>query len=311
MVRSISKTPDESPLGLDNIQHFFCGSEKKRIFCSLIRSADISKECVIYFPPLFEERMWCQRVSFNFARDLAARGKRSVLIFDYYGYGESDGHAEDFSLSRCRSDVYSLISVMQEKGFTSFVLWGIRTGCAVALASVVPNVRISSAILWAPVFDLKEYLYGSLRATMATEMSMFKKILAKREVILEELVQTGACWREGYQLNNIEGYRFGKTFYQEMLSADYKVEPDSVTFPTFIAEISSEEELNGKEVVELGRDRSTDMNSGITRVAVPGRKFWLIGRDYSQTEDALYQITCDWLNELSKKDALLLSGSWM
>jgi hypothetical protein len=284
-----------------NIENFFHDTGNGQIFCTLIVPANLTEECVIYFSPLFEERMWSQRIAFNFAQDLVAIGQYSVLLFDYYGYGESSGNSEDFTLDRCRRDIGSLLAMLQKKGFRRFVFWGIRTGCPVALSSMSSSPIVSSAFFWAPVFNLHEFIYDSLRAAIAGQYTLFKQIVAKRDTILEELATIGHCSRDGYILNHIEGYRFGNTFYQETALHNSIFNPGQISPPVLIVEVTAKN--TGKKTAPQTKDieKSSNTNQNIEIKRIAERQFWLIGRDYSQRAGGLYEVTTEWLNQIVKK----------
>jgi hypothetical protein len=281
-----------------NIQNFFHDTKMGRIFCTLIGSSDFSNECIIYFSPIFEERMWCHRIAFNFARDLAYRYGCNVLMFDYHGYGESDGDPEDFSLEHCSFDVKELITLMEQKGFSRFTWWGIRTGCSIALSMMPSCEKINNAILWDPVLDLKQYIYDSLRSTVAGQFMLFKKAIVKRDTILDELNKSGQCKREGYILNFVEGYRFGREFYNEAIKLDFKSTLKQLDFPTLLLETlpGDVKSLTLEKGFEEGKKEYFE-NPYIHYSKISERKFWIIDRSYSQSAEALYQTTLEWLDE--------------
>jgi len=281
------------------VQNFFHDTGAGRIFCTLIGSPDVSEECVIYFAPLFEERMWAHRIAYNFALDLAADKQRAVLMFDYYGYGESDGDAEDFTLARCRATVESLLALLRKRGMSRFSCWGIRTGCAVALASLPSGISLSGAFFWAPVFNLQEYVFDSLRATIAAQYMIFNKSLVTRDIILEELVKTGKCVREGYVLNYIEGYRFGDLFYKEVLSMGLEPGLDLIECPVLLAEVVNPAATRGTSSEKAPHEgKAAADTTKVSCMRVAERKFWIIGRDYCQRADALCNATHGWLESI-------------
>ena len=288
---------------LPDVQNFFHDVGNGRIFCTLIGASRSSEECVIYFSPLFEERMWAHRIAYNFALDLAEGGKRAVLMFDYYGYGESDGDAEDFTLARCRAAVESLLAHLRKSGISRFAFWGIRTGCAVALASLPPGISLSAAFLWAPVYNLQQYIFDSLRATIAAQYMIFNKSLVTREIILEELMESGKCVRDGYVLNYIEGYRFGSAFYQEVLELGSDCYLDRLTCPAIVLEVVPPGVKNANASVKTGiMGAATIDNPMMQCMQIAERKFWIIGRDYCQRADALCNETREWLNSMDEKN---------
>jgi hypothetical protein len=279
-----------------NIENFYHDTGNGRIFCTLITPPHPTQECAIYFAPLFEERMWAQRIAFNFARDMAAKDSRATLVFDYHGYGESDGDADDFTLARCRDDVMSLHALMRTRGYSRFVWWGIRTGCSIALATIPAHAPITSFILWAPVLRLKDYIYESLRANLAAQMMMFKKVVVQRDIILKELVKLGQCCRDSYVLNHVDGYRFGGIFYQEILNLNNSKDLSCLTFPSLVVDVIPPRTENGKHLAKAestGEVAPTQQNIQYRQVSE--REFWLINRDYSQRAESVYRATLEWL----------------
>lgn len=278
------------------INNFFHEIGKRRIFCTLISPLVFSEKCIIYFSPIFEERMWCHQTAFNFARELAGSHGYNVLMFDYFGYGESDGNPEDFSMENCRIDIKELLTLMKKKGVSRFILWGIRTGCAIALMAMKGCERVTSALLWAPVMDLQKYLFESLRSTMTAQFWLFKKSIVKRETILEELINNGQCKRDGYVLNYVEGYRFGKSFYLETLNLDHDFNLNQIPFPILIIETILNN-INNIKPMKLEDKKEYNENPNITYYQIPERKFWLINDYYSQRTDTIYQVSQEWLYE--------------
>lgn len=280
---------------MDNINSFFYDTGKGQLFCTLIGNPSTSKTCTIYLAPLFEERMWSQRVAFNFALELWKNLRQPVFMFDYFGYGESDGDTEDFSLLRFRQDLRQILTLLEKKyGFLHFILWGIRTGCALAIESLSINSSIVSFVLWSPLLNLKDYVYSQLRSTLASQTAVFRKIHAKRDDILNELLEHGKCEREDYLLNHIDGYRIGKAFYQETLQWDHNNLTQKQNIPALLVDIiSSKGSKNSSGLTELQKNS----NEKLTYQKVEANPFWLDGRDYSQTSEEVYRISLQWYSD--------------
>ena len=283
-----------------SVGNLFLETGQGRIFCTLISPWQRTRNCVVYLSPLFEERMWCQRIAFNFARQLAASGSRAVLMFDYHGYGESDGACEEFSLAGCRDAVQHVASFLEGRGYSEVTLWGIRTGCAVALSAVSSQLPIVSSIFWAPVLDLATYINDSLRASMASQILMFKRVVAARDVILSELLQQGTCVREDYVLNHIDGYRFSADFYEELRSGA-GASWSSLSHPALVVDVPGPRGAGAKPTMD---PRQGPVPSppwpGVEVRTVTDRPFWVIGPDYSQTADGIYEVTTEWLESQAR-----------
>lgn len=282
---------------IDNFYLESCGTS---IFCTLVTSEEAKEECIIYFSPIFEERMWSQRIAFNFAKKVCTTQKKAVLLFDYYGYGESDGDVEEFSLKKCRSDTEVLMSFLIEKGFSKVAIWGIRTGAAVAINSLKGfEDNISTSFYWAPVFDLEDYILGNLRGSVAAQYMLFKKIVAKRDEIIEELINTGRCEREGYQLNFIDGYRIGREFYQETSSMLKEVNIKNYKYPLLFISMYKNRLLIEKKKQILFKEFSDEEKKELTHLHIEGEDFWQIRNTYSQRAENLYDMTLEWMKEIN------------
>ncbi len=223
---------------METVLRAFLKTKNGNLFYTHIGDSTISDECTIYFSPLFEERMWTQRISFNFANELWNNINQPVCLFDYPGYGESFGDTEDFTFDKCRQSITDLVNMLKKDfGYKRFNLWGVRTGCVLLLDNMYFD-EILSVVLWAPVFELKKYMYTELRANVASQSSLFGKNLATRDNIIGEVLQDDKCIRDGYYLNQIEGYRFGNKLYNEILELNIESQLEKIKYPTFIIETS-------------------------------------------------------------------------
>jgi len=286
---------------LDTIKNFYREEGKDRLFCTLIGDPTGCDECIVYFAPLFEERMWTQRIAFNFSCDVWKECRIPTFVFDYYGYGESDGDAEDFTLSRCRRDFLEHVAFLRQTyGTKRITLWGVRTGCVVALSCLSDQVPVSSQILWTPVVDLKTYVEEELRAVLSYQTSVFKKILATRKVILEELLDQGHSTHEGYILNNLDGYRFGKAFYQEVSEMTAKQVLGEVRSPSLILNGISEKRnkpfCKEQDLLQELQDKHKDIS--VQDVTI--HSYWAYTLNYTQRLEPLFSLTLDWLKNRPK-----------
>ncbi len=279
------------------IDNFFVKSIDREIFCTLIKSEAPSSDCIIYFSPLFEERAWAQRVAFNFAKELASKSKFSVLMFDYYGHGESDGFSEEFTIASCLTDFEHILSYLKQIGYSTFMFWGIRTGSAIVQHIVNEGTSPAKMIHWAPVFDIYSYIETNLRGSVAGQYMLFKRTVAKREEILKDLLQYGKCEREGYVLNIIDSFRFGKDFFEETLNLNKYSNEESISTPTLIITVYKNKiTLDNKSKNIVFPFINAEF---LTHQPVVDREFWQIGIDYSQRVSSLYEITSNWLSKVT------------
>lgn len=283
---------------MSSIKNFYLNTGQGDIFCTLFESAVATNECIIGFYPLFEERMWSQRIIFNFAKYMMNKGK-SVLLFDYYGYGESDGDSEDFSLNRCCQDMDKIIDFLKDKyAFSKYVLWGTRTGCVPVMKILDAfTEKISSIILWDPVFEIEKHIFKELRSTISTQSYVFKKILATRDVIVDELREKGECVRKGYVLNHVDGYRIGKEFYGEVITFGKEAILKKHNCPKLIVNIIPPAKLENLQALKEMQETKLNDVSELTYEMIAERQFWLNSRDYSQVSDEVYEVSGRWFDK--------------
>jgi hypothetical protein len=278
------------------IKNFFLDSGEEKIFCSIFGDPKSAKKCIFIFLPLFEERMWSQRVAFNFAVEAAARDNL-VIMWDYYGYGESDGDSEDFTLHKCWADTCEIIKYLKsEYEFKEFNLLGIRTGCGIICDILNQGLQnITRIVFWAAIQDLKNFIFNALRSTISTQSYVFKKIVANRDTILNELLLSDECSRGGYILNHIDGYRIGKRFYEEIVALEDMILPQGNNILINYLEIVPSGKHGLLANIKEARQKEFAGRSNISHSIVIDREFWMNNSDYSQRSDKLYAATIEWL----------------
>ena len=280
---------------MNKINRFYHYTGSGKIFYTIIGEPSPEKICTIIFLPLFEERMWSQRIVFNFALELAEKNGVAV-IYDYTGYGESDGDTEDFSFSQCQHDLNSLLATIKETfHLTKFTFLGVRTGCSI-IVDYFNQIKThdTAIVLWAPVLDIEKFVFKELRSTISTQSYVLKKIIAKREVILEELKKHGKCEKKGYLLNHIDGYRIGKTFQDEFSSFDGQSMLKELECPKLyidvipIKKLKMQDSIKEKMLAELSDVKNLNYK------IIAANEFWINSRDYTQKSIDVYHATLQW-----------------
>jgi exosortase A-associated hydrolase 2 len=199
---------------LDETPQFFLNGGGRRLFSILHRpeQATSKKVAVVICAPLFEEKLWSHRVLVNCARFLASRGV-SVLRFDYFGDGESEGRFEDASVSSRVSDIRDAVEFCgQQTGIGTIYLLGLCYGATLAVAAASGSTAISGVVAWAPVMEGKRYLDELLRAHLTAQMVQYRKVIHDREALIARI--------EAGDSVNVEGYEIRKALYAEMVELD-------------------------------------------------------------------------------------------
>lgn len=266
-------------------------TQNVRLYYLVVGDLHGCSECLLYLSPFFEERMWVQRIAFTFAKEYNKITGKPVVMLDYYGYGESDGDTEDFSLEGSKEYILMLMNYLREKfNIVRFTLWGARGGCLLATMLEKSISQFDAMLLWAPVLDLKEYIYTHLRSTVASQGTIFKKVKATRNEILDELIAHGKCERDDYLLSHVDGYRIGKRFWMEISVNEILNDYRNAKTPVLVVDIISAKDA--EKMSGLAMDKS-ERNMRYERVIA--NKFWQENLDYSQSSKKVFEFSIAWL----------------
>lgn len=122
---------------------------------------------ILHLPAFAEEMNKSRAMVSAAARALAAQGA-VVLVADLYGTGDSEGDFADANWQRWHADVSFLVHWMQQRGAREICLWGLRSGCLLALDWLRHNPgAIRELLLWHPVHSGQQAITQFLRLRMA------------------------------------------------------------------------------------------------------------------------------------------------
>ncbi len=127
-----------------------------------------SAPAVLLFNPFGEEAVRSFRIFKQLAERLARAGA-SVLRFDYYGSGDSDGDCAALDFDGMIRDAAMAQDELEALSDARRVIWiGLGLGGAVALrAASETGARLEQLFLWDPVLSGADYLAGLRRAHIA------------------------------------------------------------------------------------------------------------------------------------------------
>lgn len=152
------------------IEPFFLDAGQGALFCIYHRpSATPVKGSILYLHPFAEEMHKSRRMAALQARRFAAAGY-AVLQPDLTGCGDSCGDFSDAGWSRWLADARHAHDWLSCSTTGPVILWGLRTGAALAaeLACTLPGIE--RLLLWQPVVSGEQYLNQFLRIRTASEM---------------------------------------------------------------------------------------------------------------------------------------------
>ena len=123
----------------------------------------------VYVHPFAEEMNKSRRMAALQARALSAAGI-SVLQIDLLGCGDSAGDFGDATWPIWVADVAEAVRWLRVRtGFAPFV-WGLRSGCLLAVAAVAALESAPDLVFWQPVISGRQHLQQFLRLRVAGEL---------------------------------------------------------------------------------------------------------------------------------------------
>ena len=265
---------------------FFFPNGNYRLFGVLHEAKEPSKkEGFVFCSPFAEEKLWVHRVFVNFARDLAGNGY-PVLRFDYMGNGDSEGNFEESSLETMLSDTRCAIRTLREKigALESVNLLGLRLGGTIAALVAENTSNINRLILWEPVVNGSAYMREMLRINLATQTSVYKKILYNTDALI-------GMMKEGKTVN-VDGYEMAWPLYEQIAGIDLPGRGNTCEGRVLIVQISRKEGSISQSLRKL-KEKYARCELAVS-VEEP---FWKEIRHFYSRANNLFQMTMNWLKE--------------
>jgi len=125
---------------------------------------------VLLIPPFADEMNKSRRMYSELARKLS-NNNLNVLMFDFYGTGDSEGSLEEASWQHWLEDIKSGLSHLRDKVGGSINLMAMRTGALLAAGHLnAADTPINKLLLWQPVIDGKVFFNQFMRLRLASSM---------------------------------------------------------------------------------------------------------------------------------------------
>jgi exosortase A-associated hydrolase 2 len=266
-------------------QFFFKNSSGKELFGVIHYPEKLSSKGVLICHPLFEEKLHVHRVLVDFSRLLCSSGF-SVMRFDYYGDGDSQGEFEEATLETRLSDIGSALDFFRNKtSVDKLALLGVRFGATLASLLAEKNRTVDFLILWAPILKGNDYINSLLRMNLAQQVVVHKKVLYTREDLIKGL-------KEGRKIN-VEGYEITKELYEQISKVDLLAEDKKFKGRALLFQFSQNSPEFEPELENLRDAYSKDNSSELLKCTDP--PFWGDMKSYPALTDDLFGKTLSWI----------------
>ena len=181
---------------------FFLEGPSGSLFCNFFEPARATGKFIVHVPAFAEEMNKSRRMVANQARQWAASGM-GVLLFDFYGTGDSEGEFRQASWRAWKADLTAVLRWVHEEQGGQVSLWGLRLGGLLALDYLSSDApRCHNLILWQPLLNGNTALTQFLRIGVAA--SLFGKAdqgSATTKAFKERLANGENVELAGYELN--------------------------------------------------------------------------------------------------------------
>jgi len=180
----------------------FIPSELGPLFAMYFTSSSRSNsQCIVHIPAFAEEMNKSRHMVSMQARAFADQGY-SVLVFDLWGTGDSQGEFSEATLEIWLNNIESVISWLHDKGYQSIHLWGLRLGVLLAIEYVHKyDSYIDQLICWQPVLNGGQFVMQFLRLRVAAAMMDKNAPQEKTSDLKKQLMDGQSVEVAGYLLN--------------------------------------------------------------------------------------------------------------
>jgi exosortase A-associated hydrolase 2 len=264
-------------------QIFFVNKSGHKLYGVLFTpDGEYKAKGVLICQPIAEERCRAKRILVNQARLLCHNGCH-VLIFDYFGEGDSEGNFEETSVTTRVSDICNGIQFLKEvSGVTDIGILGLRMGAALALLAL-QQVDLSFCVLWEPIIDGYAYMQNWLRVNLSAQLVYYKEIKYNRKALEDQLYK-------GARIEN-EGFIITKDFYTSFAQINLL----NITFPpipTLIVEINFPLKKTNQQIKNIIRENN---NGNCSYLLIKESIFWEYLRIYNPNPVELLNSTSNFI----------------
>jgi alpha/beta superfamily hydrolase len=249
---------------------------------------------IIICDPIFEEKLWVQRVMVNFSRYLMSKNYY-IFRFDYSGHGDSTGHYKENTLDSYIEDVNDICdSVSKKYSLDSIYLLGLRFGTFIA--SYVANQRndLKGLILLEPIIEADNYVSEILRSNLTSQLVLYKKIKYSRDILLDQLIAG--------EIVDIDGYEFTSEFYKSIASKSLLDEDNIYNCPVLVGRVVRNLKKKVDKIIDVFKEKIEEQNSKMDLITIIEEPFWNEVRKINTKPVDMFEKIEYWLKKMEKNN---------
>ena len=246
----------------------FIPSDLGSLFCMhFLPSSNHKQQCILYIPAFAEEMNKTRHMVAMQTRAFTEQGY-AVLVLDLWGTGDSQGGFSEATWDVWLSNIGTAVKWMQNEGYKSLSLWGLRVGALLAIDFLHKNNSpINNLICWQPVLNGELFVMQFLRLRVASSM-VDKTLTQEKTSDLKAQLLSG-------QSVEVAGYSLNPQLIIPMLSVHATQLSLNNTNVCHIFELKEGEELEGSLMTTQWVKQLTEAGVKVSFDIVKGQPFWV------------------------------------
>jgi len=247
---------------------FFLSGDPGAIYCILTSDSEAENngKTILILPPFAEEMNKSRRMLSQQANLLAAQGY-TVLQFDLYGTGDSDGDFAEVTWDIWRENIARIIAWLNSQRVTQLIVLALRMG-ALLLDFLKQNteVNIECILLWQPVTNGELLMNQFYRLKLASDMMGDPASRVSLKDIKADLAANKPVEIAGYMLNP----EFSLALSTQKLDSFFVEDCPRIEWFELIASAERSILPASQRVIDKGREKGCAINVH----CIVGAQFW-------------------------------------
>jgi len=246
-------------------QPFYLDGVQGKLFCIYYSPSEVARSTVVVFSPFAEEMNKSRRMLSQQA-NLLAEHNVSVLLFDYFATGDSEGDFADATWDIWVRDIDVIFDYLLDKGIENINILALRMGALLTTAIHEKyHQNIDKVIYWQPFMNGELLMTQFYRLKLAADMLGQKSGLTLKD-IKSQLQEGQHVEISGYSLNPELANGLSKVRLQD-------TSPEMLKNVNWVELVSAEEKPvppGSQRVIDLLNEQGANINVD----TVVGPQFW-------------------------------------
>jgi len=263
------------------VSPFFIPCKQGLLFAVHYLAVENTSRCIVYIPAFAEEMNKSRHMVAMQAKAFAEQGY-SVLVFDLWGTGDSQGEFSEATWNIWLNNLDIAVKWMQDKNYESISFWGLRSGVLLGLDYLHQyKLHIDKFLCWQPVLNGEQFMMQFFRLRVAAAM-MDKNVPQEKTSDLRRQLQ------EGLSIE-VAGYELNPELVNPLMSVKAQELELQCLKKCHVFELTMGDELDASYALTSWNKHLIKQNINMSVDVIKGNLFWAT-QEISESDD-LVQLT--------------------